>query len=43
LQLKPRYSPPLVEDGDNTELSFGASYVILSRELTLEASLSFYF
>ena len=36
-------APPLVEDGDNTELSFGASYAILSRALALEASLSVYF
>ena len=35
--------PPLVEDGDNSELSFGGSYAILSRELTLDASLSVYF
>ena len=35
--------PPLVEDGDSSELSFGASYAILSRELTMDASLSFYF
>ena len=32
--------PPLVEDGDNSELSFGASYAILSREVSLDASLS---
>lgn len=43
MQLKPRYSPPLVEDGDKTELSFGASYAILSLALALEASLSVYF
>ena len=36
-------APPLVEDGDNTELGFGASYAILSRALALEASLSGYF
>ena len=35
--------PPLVEDGDNSELSFGASYAILSREVSLDASLSVYF
>ena len=43
MQLKPRYSPPLVEDGDKTGLSFGASYAILSLALALEASLSVYF
>ena len=34
---------PLVEDGANSELSFGGSYTILSRELSLDASLSVYF
>ena len=33
----------MVEDGDKTKLSFGASYAILSRALALEASLSVYF
>ena len=33
----------MVEDGDKTELRFGASYAILSRALALEASLYEYF
>ena len=33
----------MVEDGNNTELSFGACYATLNRELTLDASLFFYF
>ncbi len=36
-------SMPLVEDGDDTELSFGGSYEIFSRDLTLDASMSVYF
>lgn len=34
---------PLVEDGDDTELSFVGSYEIVGRDLTLDASMSVYF
>ena len=35
--------PPLVEDGDNSELSLGGSYAMISQDLSLNASISMYF
>ena len=35
--------PPLVEDGDNSELSLGGSYAMISQDLSLNASISVYF